>query len=85
MIKGMMSTKSLRIKPPSDNTKHPEVLMGACVKNAPEMPTTLQVTNDFINAGTGVAQRKYNAKYYLYPIPSQQRELNPQLGQNPGW
>lgn len=68
-----------------DNTKHPEVLMGACVKNAPVQPTTVQVTNNFINAGTGVSQRKYNAKYYLYPIPSKQYDLNHELGQNPGW
>lgn len=59
--------------------------MGACVKNAPVQPTTVQVTDGFINAGTGVSQRKYNAKYDLYSIPSKQYDLNHELGQPPGW
>lgn len=29
--------------------------------------------------------RTWNTKYYLYPIPSSESSLNPQLGQNPGW
>lgn len=29
--------------------------------------------------------RKWTDKNYLYPIPSDQQQLNPQLGQNPGW
>lgn len=29
--------------------------------------------------------RKWTEKNYLYPIPSDQRQLNPNLGQNPGW
>lgn len=29
--------------------------------------------------------RVWNDKNYLYPFPSDQRQLNPQLGQNPGW
>ncbi|WP_428656230.1 RagB/SusD family nutrient uptake outer membrane protein [Runella sp.] len=29
--------------------------------------------------------RKWNEKYYLYPIPETDRLLNPALGQNPGW
>ena len=29
--------------------------------------------------------RQWTEKNYLYPIPSDQRQLNPQLGQNPGW
>ncbi len=29
--------------------------------------------------------RKWDDKYYLYPIPEAERLLNPQLGQNPGW
>lgn len=28
---------------------------------------------------------KNNPKLYLYPLPSDQRQLNPALGQNPGW
>lgn len=29
--------------------------------------------------------RKWENKHYLYPLPSDQRQLNPELGQNPGW
>jgi hypothetical protein len=29
--------------------------------------------------------RKWDDKYYLYPIPETDRLLNPKLGQNPGW
>jgi hypothetical protein len=29
--------------------------------------------------------RKWEEKYYLYPIPEADRQMNPKLGQNPGW
>lgn len=29
--------------------------------------------------------RTWSQKNYLYPLPSDQRQLNPNLGQNPGW
>jgi len=29
--------------------------------------------------------RVWESKHYLYPLPSDQRQLNPQLGQNTGW
>lgn len=29
--------------------------------------------------------RKWNDRYYLYPIPEADRLMNPKLGQNPGW
>lgn len=29
--------------------------------------------------------RKWNDKFYLYPIPTNDIQLNPKLGQNPGW
>lgn len=29
--------------------------------------------------------RKWESKHYLYPLPSDQLQLNPQLEQNPGW
>lgn len=30
-------------------------------------------------------QKKWEDKYYLYPIPEADRLVNPELGQNPGW
>ena len=29
--------------------------------------------------------RSWEDKNYLYPLPADQLQLNPQLGQNPGW
>lgn len=29
--------------------------------------------------------RVFDRKHYLYPLPGDQRQLNPSLGQNPGW
>ena len=38
----------------------------------------------YIDCSSG-NNRIYNAKYYLFPIPSDQQTLNPQIGQNYGW
>ena len=29
--------------------------------------------------------RQFEQKHYLFPLPSSQLQLNPNLGQNPGW
>lgn len=29
--------------------------------------------------------RRWKAKHYLYLIPEADRQMNPALGQNPGW
>ncbi|MDY2917781.1 MAG: RagB/SusD family nutrient uptake outer membrane protein [Muribaculaceae bacterium] len=38
----------------------------------------------YVNCTWG-QNRKFEEKYYLYPIPSGQIQLNNQLTQNPGW
>jgi hypothetical protein len=30
-------------------------------------------------------ERKFEDKHYLAPIPNDQKTLNPEIGQNPGW
>lgn len=65
-----------------DTTKHPNVILGVNVKNAPIAPE--RVTGDYLNGSFG-ATRTFDEKYYLYPIPSEQTQLNSKLGQNPGW
>lgn len=35
--------------------------------------------------GEKLFTRKFTERYYLWPIPEQERELNSQLDQNPGW
>lgn len=39
----------------------------------------------YINCRNNGAPRQWDPKYNLYPIPDDQRNLNPEIGQNPGW
>lgn len=39
----------------------------------------------YIDTKNGGMEREYNAKYYLFPIPTNEISLNPQIGQNYGW
>lgn len=67
-----------------DSNKHPNVLRGAYVANAPELPTSGNVDAEgYFRPYDN--QRSYAAKYYLYPMPTSQITLNPELGKNPGW
>lgn len=66
-----------------DTNLNPDILLGANVGNIPNLE--VDVNNDgYIMTSKG-ASRVYSAKHYLYPIPSGQITLNPNLGQNPGW
>lgn len=65
-----------------DNTKHPNILLGANVSNSP-VPAE-QVTGDYINATFG-KNRVYDARQYQYPLPSDQLNLNSNLKQNANW
>lgn len=65
-----------------DNTKHPNVLLGANVKNT--LVPAEQVTGNYINATFG-KNRVYDARQYQYPLPSDQLNLNPNLKQNANW
>jgi hypothetical protein len=42
-------------------------------------------TGDYRKIYPGSAPRKWDDKLYLYPIPTQELALNPNLVQNPGW
>lgn len=66
-----------------DSTQYPNILLGANVMNDPKK--TVAVIGNYINATKGKT-RVYNNKYYLYPVPSGQITLNPNLApNNPGW
>ena len=72
-----------------DTQKHPDQCRGAYVGNitAADGIDMSQITVDadgYINCKNG-NERIYDAKYLLFPIPSGQKTLNPQIGQNPGW
>ena len=68
-----------------DTSKYPDIAKGAWVGNHLTESSTAKVdANGYIDM-TGKGTRTYDKKHYLRPIPSGQLDLNPNLGQNPGW
>ncbi len=67
-----------------DSSKYPNILLGANVKNDPACEA--DKAGDWIDGSKGHTPRDFDKKYYLYPVPSGQCDLNPQLlPNNPGW
>lgn len=66
-----------------DTTVHPNIHLGANLKNAINKPESIMV-GDYIDAIPG-NERIYQPRVYLYPIPSGQITLNPNLKQQPLW
>ncbi|MDE6277356.1 MAG: RagB/SusD family nutrient uptake outer membrane protein [Muribaculaceae bacterium] len=64
-----------------DNGKYPNILLGA---NITGMAVQISNVGGYIDAAFGHT-RTYNKKYYLFPIPEKQMQLNVNLTQNPGW
>jgi hypothetical protein len=65
-----------------DTTKNPDIVLGANIANAPVAYDN--VVGNYINCSYG-RTRKFEDKYYLYPVPGDQLDLNEKLTQNPGW
>lgn len=66
-----------------DSANYPNILLGGNVANDPGVEADKK--GDYID-GSKAGIRVYDKKYYLYPIPSGQSDLNPQLlPNNPGW
>lgn len=65
-----------------DNTKYPNVLLGANISNAPVAAES--VTGNYINATFGKS-RIFEGRQYEWPIPQDQITLNPNLEQNALW
>ncbi len=73
-----------------DTQKYPDQCRGAYVGNLKGTGTIdwsqIDVDADgYINCKNGGAERIYDSKYLLFPIPSGQKTLNKNIGQNPGW
>ncbi len=66
-----------------DFTTNPKITQGAYAANAPVTPAQGMI-GDYVDATWGQT-RTFDNKYYLYPVPSGQIQLNTQLDQNPGW
>jgi len=56
-------------------------------KKADKYFKTIQVANisGDLQLTRSTVTRKWDDKYYLYPIPQTENKKNPALGQNPGW
>ena len=67
-----------------DSEQHPNIYLGANLSNV-EKPE-VDVNNDgyMVGSNTKAQVRKYDKKYYFYPIPTGQITLGG-LTQNPGW
>lgn len=67
-----------------DTTKYPDIILGANVANDMDGCEANKV-GKYID-GSKDGSRIYDKKHYLYPIPTGQIALNPQLApNNPGW
>lgn len=66
-----------------DTKDNPDIAKGAYVGTL--AGTSVAVDNEGYIVTNNGNERKYDKKYYLYPIPSNEIALNPQIGQNPGW
>lgn len=64
-----------------DSRKYPNILLGA---NMTAAPVSIANVNGYVD-GSHDGVRVYNAKYYLYPIPTNELTLNSNLTQNPLW
>ena len=72
-----------------DTQKYPNLSRGAYVQGFDAEGVKLTDVNidadGYINCKNNGTERIYNDKYILFPIPNDQQNLNPQIGQNPGW
>ena len=71
-----------------DTATHPDLCRGAYVGGFSADINLEDVDVDaegYINCKNNGADRRYDAKYLLFPIPSGEATLNPAIGQNPGW
>ena len=71
-----------------DTQKNPDIQLGADIANEPDAAIKaehIKAGTTYYDASQGGQIRTFDKKHYLYPIPSGQISLNPQLGQNPGW
>ena len=72
-----------------DSGQYPDILRGAWVGTnvfgtVADGKAPVVDADGYINGSNGKT-RTYDKKQYLRPIPTDQIQLNPEIGQNPGW
>lgn len=67
-----------------DSQQHPNINTGANIRLVSDQ-TGLSVAGNYLKATSST--RIFQPKYYQYPIPSNELDLNKNIGmkQNPGW
>lgn len=68
-----------------DEEKYPAIIEGAWIGDNVIKDNHPQVNAEGYITIKEFGIRKYEARQYLRPIPSGQKDYNPQIGQNPGW
>jgi hypothetical protein len=68
-----------------DTRKYQDQTKGAWVADTWPLDDALTRDADGYIECKNAYEREYDAKHYLAPIPNDQRTLNPEIGQNPGW
>ncbi len=65
-----------------DNSKYTNISLGANLANVKDPEVTVNSKN-YIVAFSNT--RRFNPKYYLFPVPTNELNLNKNNRQNPGW
>ncbi|MDO5035601.1 MAG: RagB/SusD family nutrient uptake outer membrane protein [Porphyromonas sp.] len=68
-----------------DSEKYPNIYLGANLKNVPDPEVDVTPEGYMIGSNTLTQVRRFDKKYYFYPIPTGQITMNDKITQNPGW
>lgn len=65
-----------------DSYQHPNINLGANLANIENVEVSVNEDKYIVVCNK---KRKYDKKYYLFPVPTNELNLNPNNTQNPGW
>ncbi len=65
-----------------DSSQHPDICLGANVSGIPDVAVSVNADSYIVACSK---TRKYDRKYYLFPVPTNELNLNKKIRQNPGW
>ncbi len=65
-----------------DSEKYPELNLGANLSNVSELAVSTDANHYLIACNK---TRTFDRKYYLFPVPTNELNLNKNIEQNPGW
>ncbi len=65
-----------------DSDQHPNLNLGANLANVDSLAVDVNADKYMVSCSK---TRKFDKKYYLFPVPTNERNLNAKITQNPGW